>query len=120
MTAKKDRIFNIIDIDADIVVEVVKTRKEVFLWMDDFIENLQYKWFDSDDIFMILYDDGTEDYIDRDYDGHKIKKQHISSMVYSNDCTYIAFGNFAINEYGVVTTSLEEEISDFNIKEVKS
>ena len=120
MKREKDRVFNIIDIDSNITVEIAKTRKEIFIWMDEFIENLEYDWFDCDDVFMILYDNGTTDYIDIAYDGHKIKRQHISSMVYSNDCTYIVFGNFAMNEYGVVTTSFEEKIADFNIKEVKT
>lgn len=115
---KKDRVFKIIDIDAEQLVECVKTRKEIFMWLDDFIDNLPYDWFESDDAFSILYDDGSEDYIDINYDGHKIKKQHIASMVYSNDASYIVFGPFSINEYGVVTTSFQEKISDFNIKEI--
>lgn len=115
----KTRYFYIKDVDCVAIVEIAKARKEVFGWLEQYIENLQYDFFDpSDDSFAILYDDGTEDYIDSDYDGHRIRKQHIVSMVYNNPCTSIVFGTFAINDCGVVTVSDEEMIDDINIKEV--
>lgn len=116
---KKDRIFLIQDINCEVIVEVAKTQKEIFDWLDNYTENLEYDWFDaSDDCFHILYKDGSYDCIDTNYDGHKIKRNNIASMVYDNPCTSIVYGNFAINEYGVVTTSFEE-IIDTNIIESK-
>lgn len=119
MIRLKTRTFKIVDIDCESIIEVSPTRKEVFEWMEEYIDNLQYDWFDgSDDSFAILYDDGTEDYINEEYDGHKIRKQHIVSMVYNNACTAIVYGGFAINEYGVVTTSREVVIAAKNIVEI--
>lgn len=116
----KSRIFKIVDIDAEQIVECVKTRKEIFVCLDDFIDYLNWSDdVDCSDMFSILYDDGTKDVIDMSYDGHKIRKQHIVSMVYDNDASVMVYGSFSMNEYGVVTTSFEEEISDYNIVEVK-
>lgn len=116
---KKDRRFLVKDIDTEILVEVM-SRKEVFGWLNEYLENLPYDWFDgSDDCFHILYKDGTYDYINEEYDGHKIKKQNIVSIVYDNPCTSIVYGNFEVNEYGVVTTAFEEKIADNNIIEIR-
>lgn len=117
---KTERTFNIKDIDVNVIVEIVSTRKDIFDYVDEYIENMQYDWFRADDdVFYILYEDGTEDMIDESYDGHKIRKQHIASMVYSNDCTYVVYGNFEMNEYGVVYPAFEENIDDSNIEEIK-
>ena len=40
-------------------------------------------------------------------------------MVYTNACTDIVFGNFEMNEYGVVTPSEIEIIDNINIVEIK-
>lgn len=115
---RKTREFLMEDLGCKIIVEVT-TRKEILSWMDEFIENNEYEWFESDDSFSILYKDGTEDYITQNfYDGHKVKRQNIESIVYSNDCTYMVFGNFEINAEGIVTTSFDEVIANENIKEV--
>lgn len=109
----KTLTFKILDIDTNIVVELSNTQKEIFDWMDEYLENLQYDWFDgSDNSFKILYKDGTEDYIDMDYDGHKVKKNNIKSMVFDNACTSMVYGTYQINEYGVVNTSDETIISE--------
>lgn len=116
---KKDRYFLIQDIGCETIVEVV-SRKEVLSWLDEYLENLPYEWFDaSDDTFSILYKDGNYDYINEDYDGHKIKRQNIASIVYTNVCTDMVYGNFEINEYGVVTPAFEEKIANTNIIEIK-
>lgn len=116
---KKDRKFLVEDIACEILVEVASTQKEVFGWMDQYVENFENDWFDaSDESFTILYRDGTTDYIDIDYDGHKIKRKNIASIVYNNPSSYIIYGNFEINEYGVVTVSADEVIAEENIKEV--
>lgn len=116
---KKDRRFLIQDIDCETLVEVT-SRKEVLSWLDEYLENLPNEWFNaSDDAFAILYKDGSYDYINEDYDNHKIKRQNIVSIVYTNACTDIVYGNFEINEYGVVTPAFVEKISDANIIEIK-
>ena len=116
---KKDRHFLIQDIGCETVVEVV-SRKEVLSYLDEYLENFQNEWFDaSDDTFAILYKDGSYEYINEDYDGHKIKRQNIASIVYTNACTDMVYGNFEINEYGVVTPAFEEKIADTNIIEIK-
>ena len=113
-----NRYFYLIDIDSTITVEYGKNKKDVLSWLDEFIDNLPYDWFYSDDTFQILYKDGTTDYIDIGYDGHKIRRQHIESIVYSNDCTYIVYGNIEMNECGVVYPAFLETIADYNILEV--
>lgn len=114
----KVKKYHIIDLDCDITVEET-TRKEVLSWLDEFIENLQYDWFVSDDTYMILYSDGKEEYISQDnYDGHSVRRIGILSMVYSNPEDSVVFGPYAINDAGVVTTSAYMDI-DPNIVEVK-
>ena len=113
-----ERIFKILDIDCEITVEVVNRQKDILDYMDEYIENMEYDWFDaSDDAYMILYKDGTTEYIYEDYDGHKIRRKGIEAIVNNNPCTSVVYGNFSINQYGVVTPSDEEEIHE-NIKEI--
>lgn len=115
----KTRIFKIIDLDCDSIVEFASTQKEFFSWMDEYLYNLQYDWFDgSDDTFEILYKDGSRDYINEEYNGHKIRKKNIVSMVYNNACTAMVYGGFSINEYGVVTASETVNIAEYNLKEI--
>lgn len=117
----KTRTFLIQDIGCEVLVEKVKTIRDIFYyWLEDYIDNLQYDWFDgSDDCFHILYKDGSYDCINEEYDGHKIKRKNIASIVYDNACTSIVYGNFEINEFGVVTTAFEEMIAETNIVEIK-
>lgn len=106
------RLFNITTIEAKTIVET-GTRKDILSTMDQYIENMQYDFFDTtDDSFAILYKDGSTDYIDQCYDGHKIKRQNILSMVYTNPESDIIYGNFEMNECGVVIPSAEEVIAE--------
>ena len=115
----KNRVFKIEDIDCEITVEFTSKKKDIFDIVDEYIENLPYEWFDpADDSFAILYKDGTYDFIDQCYDGHKIRKQNVLSIVNNNPGTYFVYGPFEINEYGVVTPAAETIIADHNIKEV--
>lgn len=116
----KIREFLIEDLDCIVTVAISPTRKEVFSYMDEYIENsLECDYFDPyDESFAILYADGSTDHIGEDYDGHHIRKTGIVSMVYSNPYDYIVFGPFEINEYGVVTPDSVETISNTNIVEV--
>lgn len=103
MSRKEIRTFHIADVDCNIEIEIMSTTKDVFDWLDQYIENLGYDFFDaSDESFQILYKDGTTEYIDSSYDGHKIRRQNIQSMVYNNPCTYIVYGTYEVNEFGVV------------------
>lgn len=118
MKVPETRHFHIVDIDCDIKVEY-ETRKNLLDRIDEYICNLQEtEFFDPTDAsFTVLYEDGTTDYIDLDYDGHKIRRQHIVSIVNTNPESNIVYGNFSMNEYGCVTVSEVEEISDYNIIE---
>lgn len=115
----KERNFRIEDINCVAVVEIVNKQKDIFDAIDEYVENCQYEWYDSsDDTFAILYKDGTEDYIGEDYDGHKIRRNNIASMVWNNPCTAVVYGGFEINEYGVVTTSSNVVIAESNLTEI--
>lgn len=119
----KNHLREFLVVDVDVVIQVWEvSRKEIFANLEDYIDYLNYlpedQLDDGDDSFAILYRDGSEDYITWDYDGHRIKKYNIHSMVYSNPEDYLVYGPFAINEYGVVTTSEYEDIDDTNIVEI--
>lgn len=128
-----NRYFYMKDIDSVVTIEYA-TRKEIIELLDNHIDNIKtynemltngnpnacfYENLD-DDAFEILYKDGTSDYIiGGEYDGHKIKRQNIESIVYSNPSTYMVFGHFEINECGNVNASFSDEISE-ELKEVDS
>ena len=112
------RTFLIKDINYKIVVEPT-TRKNILSYLDEYLENLEYDFFDpSDDCFAILYMDGSVDYINEDYDGHKIRRQHIASMVYTSSYSDMVYGKFEMNPYGVVYSAFKEQIDDTNIVEL--
>ncbi len=123
----KDRFFNIVDIDATICVEF-DTRKSLLEVLDEFIENVKFRNEHpettficvDDDSFEILYDDGSMDFIDKDYDGHKIRRTHIVSICNLNSATAVVFGHFEINDAGVVYAAAQEKIDETNIIEVDS
>lgn len=110
---KRERNFHIADIDCIITIEIAKAQKEVFAWLDDSIDLVS-----EDDCFEILYKDGSVDIIDSDYDGHRIRRNNIASMVYSNPSTYIVYGNFEMNEFGCVYASFAEVLPEFNVEEI--
>ena len=125
----KERIFHIRDVDCYIAIEVMSKQKDILELMDEHIDNIQFAKslnddsqfgrFVSDDVFMILYKDGKSEYIDSAYDGHKVKRTGIVSIVCNGDYGAMVYGAFEINEFGVVTTAEKETIADHNIKEVK-
>ncbi len=88
-----------------IEIEVVTAVKDVFDWLEQYIYNLNENVdFDpSDEAFEIVYKNGKTDYIGSDYDGHKISKRNIKSIVYSNPEDYIVYGDYEVNEYGIVS-----------------
>ena len=91
------------NIDGNIIdVAIMTTRKDVLDYVDEYVENLNNDCFDStDESFEIIYKDGTSDFVDSFYDGHKIKRQNIKSILYNNPCDYIVFGEYVMNKYGV-------------------
>lgn len=113
----KTRVFRIVDLDCRVMVEF-GSRKYILECIEDYIENLGYGYDMSDTAYEILYKDGSMDYINEEYDGHKIRKINIASMIEHNPCTDMVYGNFEMNEYGVTTTSFETVISEENIEEI--
>jgi len=116
-STKKNRNFRIIDLDCDVTVEFA-TRKWLFECIEDYIESLGYGYDMSDAAYEILYKDGTIDYINEEYDGHKIRKTNIASIIEHNPCTDVVYGNFEMNEYGATVTAFETTISNENIMEI--
>lgn len=115
----KTKNYLIKDIDCKITVEITSTIKDIWGWIEEYIDNLPYEWFEPyDDTFEILYKDGTYDYINYEYDGHKVKKKNIQSIVYNNPEDSIVYGTYQINEYGVVTASNKVQIAEENIVEI--
>ena len=113
----KRRTFLINDINEQMVVEET-TRKDALSYIDEHLENIGYNNDMSDYAFRILYKNGNIDYVaGNDYDGHKITRINIESIVIDNPCTSMVYGNYEINQYGVVTPSSEMKI-DNNIIDV--
>lgn len=110
----KTVLFKTKDTDNEFIIEQAPNKKEILNCLDNHIENLAYDWFNGEDYaFYILYKDGSEDcIIGSDYDGHKVKKTNIESMVYSNASTNIVYGNYSINEYGVVQPSFQINVHE--------
>ncbi len=105
--------YHICDIDCDILVEVSPTIKGIWDFLEEYLDNLNYDWFDaSDQAFSILYMDGHMESITENYDGHKIKRRGIKSIVYDNPCTSIVYGPYHINRYGVVSVGEEMDIDE--------
>lgn len=114
---KKERTFRITDLDCEVVVEFA-TRKWLLECIGDYIESLGYGYDMSDTAYEILYRDGSTDYINEEYDGHKIRKINIASIIEHNPCTDAVYGDFEMNEYGVTTPAFETVISEENIEEI--
>lgn len=113
----KRRAFLITDINEQMAVEEI-TRKDALSHIDEYLENIGCNNDMSDYAFYILYKNGNIDYVaGNGYDGHKIARINIESIVIDNPCTPMVYGNYSINQYGVVNPSSEMEI-DNNIMEV--
>ena len=113
----KIRTFLINDINEQMVVEEI-TRKDALSYIDEHLENIGYNNDMSDYAFCILYKNGNIDcVVGNDYDSHKITRINIESIVIDNPCTSMVYGNYKINQYGVVNPAFEMQI-DSNIKEL--
>lgn len=117
---QKDRYFYIKDVECTTTISYT-TRKEL-LWLLDNILNNRYDTYEfMEDVgacFHIMYKDGSEDVIDMFYDGHKIKKINIASIVYTDATENLVYGNFEVSECGLVSASLTEKIDNTNVVEV--
>ena len=115
-----DRYFYIKDVECTTKVSYT-TRKEL-LWLLDNTINNRYDTLefmeDEGACFHIIYKDGTDDIINMFYDGHKIKRINIASMVYSDATETLVYGNFEVSECGLVSASLTEKIDNTNVVEV--
>jgi hypothetical protein len=114
--------YKINDLNCDILVEINSSIRDMFSYVDQYIENFEDEWFYADDdAFAILYKDGSWDFIDGNYDGHKIKRINVESMRYDNSDTSMVYGNYDINYYGVVNPSdimyIDDNITEVEIKD---
>lgn len=100
------RYFYIPDIDSTMCVEIM-TKKYMLDLID---ETLRFNLTDDECIFDILYKDGTEVRIDEN--NRKYKKSGIIAISNDNGSTVQVYGNFEINENGVVYPAAEEKIDE--------
>ena len=124
----KDRYFYMADINTTTTIEF-GTRKCLLDMIKDFVDQIKFAneveetvdealfmgrsyYVDTDCMVAILYKDGTETIIEHDSDSLSYRKTNIESIVYSDGYQTIVYGNFEINEYGCVTTSRVEIVSE--------
>lgn len=100
------RYFYIPDIDSTMCVEIM-TKKYMLDLID---ETLRFNLTDEECIFDILYKDGTEVRIDEN--NRNYKKSGIIAISNDNGTTVQVYGNFEINENGVVYPAAEEKIDE--------
>lgn len=103
---KTKRFFYMSDIDSTMCVEI-STKKDMLDLIDETIRN---NYTCEESIFDILYKDGTEIRIDEN--NRKYKKTGIISIVNDNGTTVEVYGNFEINDNGVVYPAAETIIDD--------
>lgn len=116
----KDRYFYIKDVECTTTISYT-TRKELLGLLDNIINNRYDSFEFMEDVgacFHIIYKDGTDDIVDMFYDGHKIKRINIASIVYTDATENLVYGNFEISECGSVSASLTEKIDNTNVVEV--
>lgn len=107
------KFFHIDDVDIDIEV-IETTRINVLDYIDNLVEMInennklgndaRYYYDTSDMNAVIMYKDGSIEFInENDYDGHKIKRINIESMLYEDGWVSYVFGRYEVNDAGVVT-----------------
>lgn len=100
-------------IDEYIITIYQTTRKDLLGYVDEFIENLEYGHDMSDFSYQILYSTGDEVYLAQDwYEGEKIRRTHIVSIVGTNPEEDMVFGSFELSDEGRVYIASQEKISD--------
>lgn len=93
--------------DYSSTIRRAKSYREVLGLLDEYIYNLSC--FNSGETisedyifgthFEILYQDGSQEYIDDSYDGHKIKRQHIIGIVCDGLDVTIVKGKYMSDNY---------------------
>lgn len=88
-----------------------KTQKEILVWLDEALK-MEKLWIEGnnlisnpfeDDAYYILYNDGST-YIKMDGIEEGIyKKKNIKAIVFNNANDTMVYGEYEINEYGIVT-----------------
>lgn len=107
----KKREYPIKDSNMSVTVWESKTQKEILEVLDELLEN-EKLWLAGhscmsnpfeDEAFHILYkDSSTYDKLDGIEDG-VYKKKNIKAIIYDNPCDTWVYGEYEVNEYGVVT-----------------
>lgn len=107
----KKKEYPIKDFDMCAVVWESRTQKEILEVLDELLEN-EKLWLEGnsnlsnpfeDEAFHILYKDGsTYDKLDGIKEG-VYKKKNIKAIVYDNPCDTWVYGEYEVNECGVVT-----------------
>lgn len=113
MAIKKEYPITAIEgLDINITVWECKTQKEILDYLDEALENEEI-WLSGenphvcnpfeDDAFYILYNDGAV-YIKLDgVEEGVYKKKNIKAIVWNNPEDTMVYGDYEVNEYGVVT-----------------
>ena len=100
-------------IDEYIITIYQTTRKDLLGYIDEFIENLEYGYDMSDFSYSILYDNGDNVFLSEDwYEGEKLRRTHIVSIVGTNPEEDVVFGSFELSDEGQVYVDSQEKISD--------
>ena len=107
----KKKEYYVADVDTWIDVWETKKQKEILDVLDESLE-MEKLWIDGnphvcnpfeDDSFYILYNDGSS-YCKMDgIEDGVYKKKNIKAIVYSNACDTWVYGEYEVNEYGIVT-----------------
>ncbi len=99
--------------ETEVYIETA-TRRELLDLLDDTINSWNLGA-NCDDVFEILYKDGTTEYINQEYDGHKIRRTGIASIVYDNMYNYMTYGPIEFNMCGFVKPAFENCIPEYVI-----
>ena len=96
-----------IETKGGMIFEVVESLKEIKSYiMDCYIDNKEF--IDDDFALYIRYKDGSEYYLSGSDENGKFKKTGIETVIESNHCTCVLYGNYRI--YNV--DNIEEEYSE--------
>lgn len=94
-----------------VIIEIARTKREVLSYLDEYLYNLS-AYQDGDEIsedfilgtyVEIAYEDGTQIRVDSDHSRKtKVRRQHITGIMYSGIDETLVYGNYEVNAYGVV------------------
>ena len=115
---KNERYFYSKEIDATLTVSY-ESRKTLLEMIDEMVKMMNSSEGYRDCQYGILYKDGSADIIDEEFDGHKIRRTNIKSIVYTDGSGVMVYGHFEVNDALSVTAS-DEDVVDESIEEVNS